>query len=106
VSTSTTPTTAPPVSPAGNGFLGLAGAAGLAAGALVVASQIVGLTLDPGAADQAAEILAAPATVFLLTKLVGFVLLPLALVGAYLHQAAELGRLGLAGFLLASAVPC
>ena len=91
--------TAPPVP---RGLLRVSGAAGVVAGTLIVTSQLVELTLGLTATNLATEILTVPATLSLLTKLLGFVLLPLALVGAYLHEAAQVGRSGLIGLLAAT----
>ena len=38
----------------------------------------------------------------LLTKFLGFVMLPLALLGVYLHQATDTGRLRLMGYVTAT----
>jgi len=40
--------------------------------------------------------------VSLLTKFLGFVMLPLALLGVYLHQATDTGRLRLMGYVTAT----
>lgn len=82
-------------------LLRVTGAAGITAGALLITSQLLGLTFDP--ADFVADSITLSGTVALLCKLIGFVLLPLGLLGAYLHQSAQFGRLGLAGFVTATA---
>ncbi len=91
--TAPAPAPATAAQPAYRDLLRATGAAGVTAGALIVTSQLVGLSFLLPAADPGSQVLSLPATVHLLTKLAGFVLLPLAVLGVYLHQAKEVGRL-------------
>jgi hypothetical protein len=78
-----------------------AGLASLVAAVLIIASQFVGLILVASDLSLSESIKTAPATLYNILKLSGFVLLLLGLVGLYARQSVAGRILGLIGFLVA-----
>ncbi len=77
-----------------------AGVVGMAAAALMIISQFLGLyAIDPR--NLIGTVTTTPAAVFQMTKLVSVILLLVALVGLYARQAVESGVLGAISFVVA-----
>lgn len=77
-----------------------AGLVGIAAAALIVISQFLGLyAIDPR--NLIGTVTTTPAAVFQITKLGSMILLLVALVGLYARQAVQAGTLGAIGFVAA-----
>ena len=82
-------------------FIGYTGVACLIAAVLIVASQFVGLVAYISNLPMSALVKSTPAAIYNISKLAGFILLLLGLVGLYTRQSDTGGVLGLIGFLVA-----